>query len=350
MSGFAVRGWCPDAWRPMAAGDGLLLRVRLLLGRMTQAQMLMLCDVAERFGNGAIDLTARANLQLRGLTEAGWRDAVDALVAAGLVDADPVRERRRAILVAPDWRDGDDTHRIATELAARLDELPELPGKSGFVIDAGEAPILSDDPGDFRIARGEDGRLMLNAAGIAPEAGREVDALIAMARRLPEGVKKAEPPVASRTPLSPGPHALGRALAAPFGRVTAADLRAVAVRAVAMRMTPWRIALFEGLAAGGAGWIDDPAAPLLRIDACVGAPECPQGTVATRALAARLVPGIAGRLHVSGCAKGCARGRAADVVLTGRDGRFDLAFAARAGAPPVASGLDAAMILSRFGV
>ena len=33
MSG-VVRGWCPNAWRPMAAGDGLLVRVRPRLGRL----------------------------------------------------------------------------------------------------------------------------------------------------------------------------------------------------------------------------------------------------------------------------------------------------------------------------
>ena len=30
-----IRGWCPTAWRPMAAGDGLLVRVRPKLGRLT---------------------------------------------------------------------------------------------------------------------------------------------------------------------------------------------------------------------------------------------------------------------------------------------------------------------------
>lgn len=28
MSGFVVKGWCPDAWRPMATGDGLLMRIK----------------------------------------------------------------------------------------------------------------------------------------------------------------------------------------------------------------------------------------------------------------------------------------------------------------------------------
>ncbi|GAA3250900.1 hypothetical protein GCM10020258_06190 [Sphingomonas yabuuchiae] len=60
--------------------------------------------------------------------------------------------------------------------------------------------------------------------------------------------------------------------------------------------------------------------PILHVDACVGAPACPQASVETRGLAVRLAPLIDGHLHVSGCAKGCARARAADWVLTGREG------------------------------
>jgi precorrin-3B synthase len=98
-----------------------------------------------------------------------------------------------------------------------------------------------------------------------------------------------------------------------------------------------------------ADFITDPSSPLLRTDACVGAPACPQATVETRNLAHRLASHIAGRLHVSGCAKGCARAAPADVTLTGRDGRYDLAFDARAGAPPTVADLDPAQILAQFG-
>ena len=72
MSGFVVKGWCPDAWRPMMAGDGLLVRVRPPLARLTAQQAEGLCDAAKAHGNGQIDLTARANLQLRGVAEATW--------------------------------------------------------------------------------------------------------------------------------------------------------------------------------------------------------------------------------------------------------------------------------------
>ncbi|MEM8578629.1 MAG: hypothetical protein AAGF60_12320, partial [Pseudomonadota bacterium] len=55
-----VKGWCPGAHRPMLSGDGLVVRVRPFAGSLSQAQALGLCDLAERFGSGALDLTSRA--------------------------------------------------------------------------------------------------------------------------------------------------------------------------------------------------------------------------------------------------------------------------------------------------
>ncbi|MGU3391239.1 cobalamin biosynthesis protein CobG [Sphingomonas sp. M1A8_2b] len=359
-----IRGWCPTAWRPMAAGDGLLIRVRPRLGRLTHEQVLGLCDAALSYGKGQIDATNRANLQIRGVVD--WQALVERLCVLGLVDPDPAIESRCVILVAPDWRDGDDTHRIATELMQRLAELPDLPGKVGFAIDAGDMCVLHADAADFRIERGIDGDLILRAdgreAGWRVDQGGEVDALIALAHRFVDtgGVSSGRmarhdavlpmtanvrPRTASERPA----HPVGTAHGLPFGRIDAAALNRFIHQsgATAIRVTPWRTILIEGGAPGMVFGEGDPT--LLNVDACVGAPACPQASVATRDLAVRLAPHIAGRLHVSGCAKGCARSVPADVVLTGRDGRFDLGFVARAGESPVLAGLDAPAVLAHFG-
>jgi precorrin-3B synthase len=76
---------------------------------------------------------------------------------------------------------------------------------------------------------------------------------------------------------------------------------------------------------------------------------CPQATVETRDLARRLAAHVEGRLHVSGCAKGCAHPRAADVTLTGRNGLFDLGLNAPAGGPAARCGLSPAELLAHFG-
>ncbi|OAN60019.1 cobalamin biosynthesis protein CobG [Sphingomonas sp. TDK1] len=372
MSAFVVRGWCPDAWRPMAAGDGLLVRVKPRLGRLTRAQLLGLSDAATAYGNGLIDVTSRANLQLRGVSGSGWRVLVERLIALDLVDADPVREKRRTLLVAPDWQVGDDTHRIATDLLNMLEALPDLPGKLGFVIDAGAAPLLGDAPGDFRIERGSTGSLILRAEGRACGAalvrGEEAASLVRLAHwfvesggtavgrmgrhgaALPAWAAGEIKPAAAGTPIMPGPHLLGTAVGVPFGQIDPQAMAALAADTlVALRITPWRVLLAEGATMADPRLITDAADPLLRTDACVGAPACPQASIDTRTLARTLAPFVSGRLHVSGCAKGCARAGRAEVVVTGRDGMLDLAFDARAGAPAAQRDLHPSALLSLFG-
>lgn len=369
-----IRGWCPDAWRPMMAGDGLLVRVKPHLGRMSSAQAVVLGEAALAYGNGLIDLTRRANFQIRGVCEVHWPVLLDHLCTLGLVDGDGDRESRRNILAAPDWRAGDDTARIADELRDRLAGFPQLPGKVGFVIDAGEAPVLAREPGDFRIERTLDGPLMLRADGRAEgvklTVGGEVDALLALARwfvesggakarrmarhhaPLPDWARDGARPAPPQPPIAPGRWRDGIACGLPFGRIEAKTLldlmRSPDVTGV--RLTPSRVLLVEGGSSIDVpGLVTDPADPLLRVDACPGAPACPQASVETRDLARRLAPLVPGRLHVSGCAKGCASSLPADVTVTGRGGRYDLVFGARADAQPLCRGLDSADILARLG-
>ena len=373
MNVSAVKGWCPDAWHPMMAGDGLLVRVKPWLGRLNHEQVLGLCDAAAAHGNGLIDITRRANLQIRGVGENDWQTLLDRLLALDLVHADRDVERRRNILVAPDWQAGDDSHRIAGELLERLDELPKLPGKAGFVIDAGQSSTLLGEAGDFRIERGGEGSLILRAegrpTGIAVAPGKEVDALIAFARWFeasggPDAGRMARHRVALPhwadgdilpRPCAPcitsGVHDRGMAYGIPFGRVEAGTLAGMmTLPARAVWITPWRVLLLEGaFATGIEGLLSDAADPLLRAEACPGARYCPQATVETRDLARRLAAHVEGRLHVSGCAKGCAHPRGADVTLTGRNGLFDLGLNAPAGGPAVRCGLSPAELLAHFG-
>ena len=51
-----VKGWCPGIIRPMASGDGLIVRVRPRCGAFSLGTAAVLADVAERLGNGHIDL------------------------------------------------------------------------------------------------------------------------------------------------------------------------------------------------------------------------------------------------------------------------------------------------------
>lgn len=371
---FEVKGWCPGALRPMLSGDGYVVRVRPRLAELSLDQVLGLCSAAEEHAAGLIDLTNRANLQVRGVPEAALPCVLPELTALDLIDSDVETETRRNIVVAPTWARGDDTHRLASELMARLSELPALPPKIGFAIDAGAGPVLRDVPSDFRIERSRQRGLILRpegaAMGIPLQPGQEIDTLIRlchwfmesggpeagrMARHdapLPGWAQDTLAPAPRREALRPGPHALGAVLGGAFGQVKAADLAAAMLdsEASALRVTPWRaVLLLNGRPGPREGLEWDAEAPALRADACPGAPFCPQSTVETRALALALAPHVPGRLHVSGCAKGCARPAPADVVIVGENGAYGVAKNARAGDPLTQHGLSAEDVLAQFG-
>lgn len=371
----AAKGWCPGAHRPMASGDGLIVRVRPLLARLTAAQAQGLCDAAETYGSGILDLTSRANLQIRGVEESGHAALLERLAALGLLDAEPALEGRRNILVDPFWQPGDDTARIAAGLAARLDALPDLPPKVGFAMDAGTERRLDSASADIRIERAAGGGLILRADGAAAgapvTAEGAVDAVLALARwfagtggaasgrmarhlpgrTLPDIAAPRIAPAAAGAPPSPGMTPLGPAYGVPFGQIEAAALADLLRRsaAVALRTTPFRLLVLEGGAPVAADGFLAADGPLLRVDACAGAPFCPSASVATRPLARRLVPPPGGRLHVSGCAKGCARATPATLTLVGRDGLFDLVRDGAAWDAPAETGLSPAAVTARFG-
>lgn len=361
-----VKGWCPGAYRPMQSGDGLIVRVRPVLARLTAEQALGLCDAALRHGSGIIDLTSRANLQLRGVTAASLDPLIADLDALGLLDADPALEGRRNLLIAPLWEPGDLTDLLTRALLARLADLPDLPPKMGIAIDAGLAPVLGQHSADFRFERAADGALILRADGAATGSpvteAEAIDRLIALANwftetggavagrmsrhleamPLPPAFTGTAPAAPASLP-EPGKTALGPAYGVAFGQIEAPALAHLldVTEATALRVSPNRLLILEGgRPIETADFITDATDPLRRVEACPGAPFCPSSTVETRQLARRLAPLAKGTVHVSGCAKGCAHAATADVALVGRGGAFDLVRNGAAWDAPVASGLS----------
>lgn len=366
MSAPIVQGWCPGAHRPMMSGDGLVVRVRPRLARLNLDQTLGLCALADRFGNGTIDLTNRANLQLRGVDPSDHAALLQALTDLDLLDAEPGIETRRNILITPLYQPGDLAARLARQLTLKLGDLPNLPAKFGFAIDIGAARLLAGDSADIRLEQGADGRLILRADGAATgQPVTETDAiprLIDLARWFAQfhgrdtrrmarlvaaiGLPSAwqgTAPVSTTKPPQPGDSTLGPIYGAPFGQLPAKALAELltATGARALRVTPWRLFLAEGGRPMQSDlFVSTPGDPLLTTDACPGAPYCPQAHAETRVIARALAPRVTGSLHVSGCAKGCARQGPADVTLIGREGRFDLVKRGRAGDEPCQRGLD----------
>ncbi len=345
MTRFAVQGWCPGAHRPMMSGDGLIVRIRPRMARLTAQQAQGVATAALTHGNGLIDLTARANLQLRGIRPEAHLTLLDDLATLNLLDPDEASEAHRNLSISPFWQ-GEPWQGLATALTNLLTDprFARLSSKFGVTLDVAFPMVLQDTASDIRVEAHPEGWL-IRPDGFATgalvrsiaEATEATDRLLIWflqrgrprmaalkSHRLPQGFDVPMFPA----PCQPGPgsHDLGWLVGFDFGQIGAETLAELANCPI--RITPWRMILIEGAAAAPdlPGLITAADDPMRRVTACTGAPGCPQALQATRDLARRLAPDVpeGQHLHVSGCAKGCAHPGPASVTLTGTAAGFDL--------------------------
>lgn len=368
----AAKGWCPTARKPMESGDGWIMRLRFPLAVLSFSQAETIAALARAYGNGWIDLTSRANLQIRGVSDEKLSTLQDVLEAEGLIgpedDAPP-------ILLSPlsgidpgclDWRPA------ASEAARRLSGLGnglELPAKFLIAFDGGGSWPLRETGAD----------ILIDAAGLKVQErlrrGLSIEARMAVESILREILAQKQPKervAVSHTPRNgstmPGiglvkfdDNRCMLGIGAAYGRLSGESLAALVAAArgcgaTAFRLTPWRSLIATGDAASDLASLVDQAAKLgfvtrpddsrRLIAACTGKPACMSASVETRALAdaitARL-PVLSGSdiaLHVSGCAKGCAHPRRADWTVTGEAGHYHLIAANEASGMPLLSGLS----------
>ncbi len=256
-------GWCPSVYRPMETGDGLLVRLRPHLGRLTLDQLTSLCEMASRYGNGMMTFTCRSNIQIRGLSEHTHTELVNQMNTLGLLDRDQETERRRNIIVSPFWLKGDETVQLANSLVRRLHELPTLPDKFGFTIDAGEQPCLSTASGDIRIERSKDGLIVRadrSHKGRLVTPDTALDGLMEMAEwfsrhRMSDQTRMAEiiaehtlpsewtttQPLPTCAEITTRPTPFGDMTSIPFGQINAPQLNRIIAsgNTKEIRLTPW---------------------------------------------------------------------------------------------------------------
>lgn len=140
---------CPGVLRPWIAGDGAIVRLRLVGGVLPAASLRSVLEIAEEHADGTVLLTKRTNLQLRGIAhEQGCVPGtlVEALTAAGFLPS-PSHELVRNIMVSPmTGRLGGQADLRATAL--ELDRLlcaepalARLAGRFLFVLDDGRGDV-----------------------------------------------------------------------------------------------------------------------------------------------------------------------------------------------------------------
>jgi precorrin-3B synthase len=381
------KGWCPGIRRPMATGDGLLVRLHPLAGRLTAGQARLIAEAARRYGNGHLDITARGNLQIRGVREETYPDLVSLLDRQGLIEPEgdgPNRLVMLSPLAGIDPGEHIDTLTLAQIIEQKARSIRGLPVKFFISINGGGALPLDRAGADLHLmARtseiialalsAPDGWRWIGETSLS-RAAQAVDALLsgyaAMrisgrtdARRLrdlssdliPELVSQAQlAPTAPYSPSQPATRAgvlqlensNAILLALPFGRCTGTQLEQAASWSERFGIVEIRLSFTRGILiskiaqnhlaglldeAAVSGFITEAGDPHLSLHACPGKPDCASGLTSAPADALKiaeacnklLVQGAA--LHVSGCAKGCARPGKSDLTLVGRaDGRYDI--------------------------
>ena len=339
---------CPGALQVHRAADGLLARVRLPGGMIGPDQLEALADAAIRFGAGTLELTARGNVQLRGVSDAA---AVAAAVgAAGLLPS-TTHERVRNIVASPlSGRLGghDDIRPWVAALDCGIQSDPVLaglPGRFLFGIDDGTADVsgMAADVGVHvlpdavaLVVAGRDTGIRLSREG-------SVESLLTVARRFAQirgnawriaelddpsvlltGYEPSAPAVGGFTPPRPpvgwveqddGAVALGAAV--PLGVLSARQAQFVAAIGAPVVITTRRSLLVCDLTEQVAdtalrvlaplGLVFDAASRWLDISACVGSPGCERSMADVRAEATRAAESgsVTGTVHYVGCERAC---------------------------------------------
>jgi len=149
------------------AQDSFMLRLRIPGGILTAHQMRGLADLAERFGSGRVDLTTRANLQIREFQPKDIVQVLNAVQSLGLTSRGTGADNVRNITASPTT--GIDPHELLDvgSIANGLHhyilnsrDLYELPRKFNVAFDNGGSVSVLADTNDigFQAVRVAEGR------------------------------------------------------------------------------------------------------------------------------------------------------------------------------------------------
>jgi len=150
---------CPDLWSGSSAQDGLLLRMRIPGGILTGAQSEAIAHFSLHQGGGYVQVTNRANLQIRELKAAiapeQFRQFQDLGLASGTVSVDALRNIMASPTAGIDAQMLVDTRPLVRAWDAYLQahaELAALSPKFSLGLDGGEAVSVRDRHNDLVLA------------------------------------------------------------------------------------------------------------------------------------------------------------------------------------------------------
>lgn len=333
---------------------------------LTAAALESLAHAAAQFGSATLELTSRASVQLRGVTDTAA--VADAVTGAGLLPS-PTHERVRNIISSPlSGRIGGDVdvRPWVTELDAALcadPVLAGLPGRFFFGLDDGTGDV-SGLRGDVGVHALDDNSLALLLSGVDTgvrlQPSQVIPTLLDVARRFVEVrgnnwriteladagslldgyTPTAEPgrtwPARTRGPVGWLPQRDGRitlGAGVPLGVLPSRTAEYLAAIDAPIVITPWRSLLVCDLSEEVAdvslrvlapqGLVFDVNSPWLDVSACVGSPGCERSAADVRADASDAVSSgelDGGHRHYVGCDRACGSPSVGEVLVATGDG------------------------------
>lgn len=171
--------------RIVPAHDGGLARLRLAGGELSARAAHAVAEASRRCGSGVIEVTNRANLQLRGIRDDAQAQLVALAVGAGLGPSSETGDDLRNLMLSP--LASDDTRALAFELIDAMQNdanLHALSPKFALQLDGGEPLAMLDHVHDLWLASLDHThtRYAFGFAGSMPHRFNDMPALGSIAR------------------------------------------------------------------------------------------------------------------------------------------------------------------------
>ena len=150
---------CPGLFYSTAAQDGLLYRLRIPGGMINYNQFQAIADIADNYGSGYIDITNRANIQIREIKQDINTQVLENLQALGLASTNTKVDHIRNIMTNPtagiDTEELLDTRSLVTDWEEYINthsQLSELSAKFSICFDSGGKVAVKYQPNDIILA------------------------------------------------------------------------------------------------------------------------------------------------------------------------------------------------------
>lgn len=150
---------CPGLFYNTLAQDGFLCRLRIPGGMINSQQFEVIADISDHYGGGYIDITNRANIQIREIKQGINIEVLEKLQVLGLASSNASVDHIRNIMASPtagiDTQELIDTRPLVKAWEKYItahSHLSQLSAKFSVCFDGGGKISVKDRPNDIILA------------------------------------------------------------------------------------------------------------------------------------------------------------------------------------------------------